>query len=286
VIADQQRPSLPTHPGVTTDTNQQRWEAEAAFFDRVAAETARSLKPTDPRIVARYANNRRRRFPAEYRFHLAGDLRGRSVLDVGCGEGRSSALLAKLGATVMGIDISPGSIEVARRRAELDGVADRTSFVCAPLETAELPESHFDVIWCDAILHHLLNDLDVILPRFRQWVKPGGIVILSEPANLSQSLRKLRFTVAAPSDHTPDERPLEQQEFDLVRRVFPEAEFRFFRAFTRFDRYLLPDHQYETAAPWRRAVYDAASALDWALLSVPPLHPLAGFVVIGARVQK
>ena len=57
------------------------------------------------------------------RFGLAGDLKGKKVLEVGCGEGVASVQLAYCGAVVTGIDISEQSIRVARRRAALQGVA-------------------------------------------------------------------------------------------------------------------------------------------------------------------
>ena len=70
---------------------------------------------------------------------LLGDLRDKRVLDIGCcGEGTNSILLAKLGAQVTGVDISPKSIELAERRAEINQVTGSYRFLCSPLETAEL----------------------------------------------------------------------------------------------------------------------------------------------------
>jgi 2-polyprenyl-3-methyl-5-hydroxy-6-metoxy-1,4-benzoquinol methylase len=54
---------------------------------------------------------------------------GGRVLDVGCGVGRLSIPLAKLGFKVVGVDISPSFIEQARERAVKEGVVDRVVFV-------------------------------------------------------------------------------------------------------------------------------------------------------------
>lgn len=265
---------------------QARWNSEAEFFTKVAEETAQSLRPVSPAIRARYAAHRHRIFSSEYRFQVVGDLRGKRVLDVGCGDGQNSSLLALLGAKVDGIDIAPGAIEVARRRAELNGVADRTNFVCAPLETVDFAASTYDVIWCDAILHHLIPELQATVERFRDWVAPGGIVMMAEPVNLSPLLRRLRFAVAADTAHTPDERPLERAELDIIARTLPEVRLRYFRSLGRFDRYIIPDHQYETASTWRRAALFGVSAVDWVALSLPVLKRTASAVVMHARVQK
>src|SRR4029079_7280719 len=95
---------------------QRRWQSEASYFDRVAAREP-EITPIRPRTIARYRDPWRSWLIPEYRLQLAGHLAGKRVLDVGCGEGRSSVLLAKLGARVTGIDISPGAIEAARSRA-------------------------------------------------------------------------------------------------------------------------------------------------------------------------
>src|SRR5262249_35768050 len=53
-------------------------------------------------------------YPLEYSHYLAGDLEGKTVLDFGCGTGKSSVLLAKRGAKVIGLDISEPIMQVAR----------------------------------------------------------------------------------------------------------------------------------------------------------------------------
>jgi 2-polyprenyl-3-methyl-5-hydroxy-6-metoxy-1,4-benzoquinol methylase len=263
-----------------------RWQVESEFFDRVAQQEAARIKPIDPLVLERYTRHRRRAFAPEYCLRTGGDLRDRRLLEVGCGDGTNSVLFAKLGARVDGVDISSGALDLARRRAELSGVSERTNFVCAPLETVELASAAYDVIWCEAFLHHMIPSVDETVARFRDWVKPGGLVVIVEPVNLSPALRRLRFTVAADTEHTPDERPLERRELAIVSHRLPEARFRYFRAVSRLDRYILPNTEYEPAAAWRKAAYGALARVDWLLLSVPALHRLASSVVVTARVTK
>jgi 2-polyprenyl-3-methyl-5-hydroxy-6-metoxy-1,4-benzoquinol methylase len=163
----------------------ERWEAEAEFFDHVAEQLRPELEPLDPLTVVRYSGNLKPRFNKEYRFHLLGDLRGKRVLDLGCGEGSNAVLLATLGAEVTGIDISPKSIELATARARLDGVAERVTFLCAPIETAVIPPDTFDVIWGDGVLHHLIDELDRVLAHLVNWAKPDALALFSSSTALA-----------------------------------------------------------------------------------------------------
>jgi 2-polyprenyl-3-methyl-5-hydroxy-6-metoxy-1,4-benzoquinol methylase len=264
---------------------QQRWDTEARFFDEWAARAGDTTKPVDPRTLARYgARSPRRRFNKEFRFRLLGDLRGRRVLDVGCGDGSNAVLLAKLGADVTGIDVSPKAIELAKRRAEINGVAERTTFVCQPLEQTIFGAASFDVIWGDAVLHHLIGELDAVVEALVKWTKPGGMLLFSEPVNFSPALRRLRFMIPVHTDATPDERPLEPAEIAVLRAHIPGMQVALFTMLGRLDRFVLRDYNYEGSAMPRRIVSSLLASADFVALRLPGLRKLAGTAVMWGRV--
>jgi len=262
-----------------------RWQREAAFFDQEAEAAMGRVKPIDPATIRRYGELRRRRFSKEYRFRVLGDLRGKSVLDVGCGDGENAMNFAKLGAHVTGIDISPKAIELAQKRAEVNQVDSLTDFVCSPLETAEFPPRSFDVVWGDAVLHHLIPDLDNVMQHLVSWAKPGAIVMFAEPMNLSPWLRKLRLMLPIRTDATPDERPLEEAEVEIIRRYLPDLHVRQFSLFDRFTRFILRDHDYEGASLPRRAVTNLFNWIDYLILSLPGVKRLGGTSVMYGHVK-
>src|ERR1700758_2860594 len=81
---------------------------------------------------------------------------GTRVLDVGCGVGRWSRLLAARGARVTGVDLSPTMIAEAERRAAASGLGDRCQFMVQDSATLEIDGS-FDLIVCVTVLQHILD---------------------------------------------------------------------------------------------------------------------------------
>ena len=90
-------------------------------------------------------------FGREFAFRLLGDFRGKTILDVGCGEGEDALILAKLGGDVTGIDLSAGAIRVARERTARNHVV--ANFICSPVEELS-DDSLYDIVWVEALLHH------------------------------------------------------------------------------------------------------------------------------------
>jgi SAM-dependent methyltransferase len=263
----------------------ERWGDEARFFDAVASAREAALEPLDPRVLARYARPRRL-YPKECAVSLLSGVGGSDILDVGCGDGENAVLLARLGGRVTGIDVSPAAVELARKRARIEGVQDRTRFVCAPVAAAQLEAAQFDVIWVDNVLHHLLDELPATLSALCVWAKPGALFVAMEPVNRVPALRRLRELVPVRTEATPDERPLEQRDLRILRGYLEGLCIEPFHLFARLARFVLPCAQYETASRARRLLADVLAATDALLLRHPRLAELGGVCVLHGRVRR
>src|SRR5581483_8256805 len=108
---------------------------------------------------------------------------GTRVLDVGCGVGRWSRLLAARGAHVTGVDLSPTMIDQARRRAVLEGVADLCDFRVQDLSRLDV-EGPFDLVLGVTVLQHILDPelLSAAVRGMTARLAPGGRMVLLEAA--------------------------------------------------------------------------------------------------------
>jgi len=104
-------------------------------------------------------------------------LRDARVLDVGCGGGLLSEALAAAGAHVVGIDLAPRVLEVARLHLHESGQSVDYREISVEALAAEMPGA-FDAITCMEMLEHV-PDPGSVIGACAQLLKPGGKLFLS-----------------------------------------------------------------------------------------------------------
>ena len=105
---------------------------------------------------------------------------GRSVLDVGCGTGYGTAMLADAGARrVCGCDLSDHALDYARR--EFGGKAEFIKASCTDMRTCA--DSSFDLIVCSEVLEHLTEagQVDAALSEMKRVSGPEALFVLATP---------------------------------------------------------------------------------------------------------
>jgi SAM-dependent methyltransferase len=154
-----------------------------------------------------------------------GPLDGREVLELGCGLGEITTLLALSGARVTATDLSSRSIAVARRRARLHDVAGCVDFVVAPGEELPFPDERFDVVVGKAILHHL--DVRRAAPELHRVLRRGGRAAFSEPLGMNPVLTFAREHLPYPGKNPRGaDRPLDQADVAAWGAPFGDARHR------------------------------------------------------------
>lgn len=112
-------------------------------------------------------------------FGLVGDVRGRRVLEVGCGRGQRAVAFARRGATTIGIDVSSELVEAALDLCERQGV--RVELRHGDLaDLAFLRGDSVDVVFSAYSLGYVAN-LERVFRQTHRVLKPGGPLVFSLP---------------------------------------------------------------------------------------------------------
>lgn len=103
-----------------------------------------------------------------------------NVLELGCGVGTATELIAEAvpQGSVLGVDLSPKSIEAAQARLE---AFSNVRLLAADLLKVEIPGRYDVVVLADVIEHVPLNDHAILFQRVASWVAPEGFVLLHYP---------------------------------------------------------------------------------------------------------
>ena len=119
-----------------------------------------------------------------HRYHFARRwVEAKQVLDVACGEGYGTALLARSAARVQGVDISRQAIEHARRAYA--GLAN-VEFHCAPCTQLPLADASVDIAVSFETLEHIAGQAQ-FMDELARVLKPDGVLVLSCPNKLEYS---------------------------------------------------------------------------------------------------
>jgi ubiquinone/menaquinone biosynthesis C-methylase UbiE len=118
---------------------------------------------------------------------LIGNIKGKQILDLGCGIGKHSKEYIKKGAQVTGIDASEEMIKITKNVCE-----DKGDFFVANFEEVKFDKESFDLIVASFSIHYS-NKLDYLFKQFHSWLKPNGRVIFSIYHQIQYFLKTYKF---------------------------------------------------------------------------------------------
>ncbi len=147
-------------------------------------------------------------------------LAGTIAVDLGCGTGRVTIPLAGRCERVIGIDVSPRSIERLRAKCASAGIGNVDTFV-EPLETLELSLGSVDLVVSNYALHHLRDaDKARLLARALGWLRPEGRLVVGD----------MMFGRGA----APDDRRIVARKLQILMRRGPAGWWRILKNLWRF----------------------------------------------------
>jgi len=193
-----------------------------AYFDRTAAETWARLTSDAPvsriRATVRAGRDRMRAVLLD---RLPADMTGLRLLDAGCGVGQLSAEAARRGAEVVGVDIAPNLLDVARSRLPAD-LVERVEFRTADMLDAGL--GRFDwVVAMDSLIHYRAADIAAALASLAERTR-AGILFTVAPSTPALQAMHLAGKAFPRSDRSPAIVPVSAAR--LRRALAPLADWR------------------------------------------------------------
>lgn len=133
------------------------------------------------------------------------------ALDLACGKGPDSLLLARAGYEVEAWDVSPIALRVLSERASAEGLEARLELRCVDLSTTALPEAAYDLVLCRRFLDRAR------LGAIRGAARRGGVVVLET------------FTEEQARHPGGPKNPDHLLRYGEVRTLLPAEEFRILR---------------------------------------------------------
>lgn len=270
-----------------SSSNDDRRQREAAFHDEWAADADVSDTLVDETFTSATA------IENQHILGVFGDLNGLSVLDYGCGAAEGGIFLAKRGARVVAIDVSPRSLELAQALAAKNGVQIETRLVTD--DKIPAADNEFDRVYGNGVLHHV--PLDVAMPELARVMKPTAKGCFIEPLPYNPLINVYRKIAKAV--RTPDEHPLSFEQIQAFNQHFSDVSHREFwlttlAVFVKFYVWDRVDPNRERY--WKKIYTDAAEIapffrplqrIDEAVLArVPGLGKLCWNTVISVASPK
>ena len=161
---------------------------------------------------------------------LEKNCKGKKVLVLGCGDGAEAFFLAKIGAEVVGIDISDVSIEKANKSVKASGLSKKVGFLVMDAENLSFPDSSFDFVTASGMLHH--TDFKETISEMARVLKPGGQAFCIEPLAYNPVFQLYRKLTPHLRTQWEAEHILSKKELKEASNYFGKIEKRFFHLFT------------------------------------------------------
>jgi ubiquinone/menaquinone biosynthesis C-methylase UbiE len=243
--------------------NKQDKTKEIEFFDRYAGAAEYNVfsEDSNERLI-------------EACLQLAGLKSPGRVVDLGCGSGTFSALLAKKGFDVTGLDISREMVAIGRKRYGQGGFVPR--FTVGDVEHLPFAGEILDGVLLSGLLHHLPDPYRCIQEVYRV-LKPGGVFMAFDPnrANPFMYLYRDRSSPFYSSvGVTANERPV------LAKKL--AAQFRS-AGFTVQTDFLSNVRYRYVASKWMRLLLSAYNAVDGWFFRPLLMRPMRAFVITAGR---
>ena len=210
------------------------------------------------------------------------NLRGKRVLEVGCGQGHNGVFIAQYGAEVHGFDLSRTGVEMANRIAKANGVDQLCHFRVANASEMPYEDEFFDVLVCNAVLHHTMKYPGVRDESYRV-LKPGGRLFFAEGVRDNVVYRLVRSAKRALRPvHYHGDVDLEMSDLVEFTESYSSVSYERFGLIEKFTQGFGRNYDNNLLV---RSLYFAGYCADRLLLAVVPALRRQCLEVVGVAIK-
>mgnify|MGYP006292796437 CR=1 FL=1 len=206
-------------------------ELERQFYDDEATPFLQDFKTE----VFLYDPNEEMPLSHKYFYSQLQEVEHKRILDIGCGYGFTSVNLAKRGAVLSSIDISPKMIELTIRNAVFNHVDDKITAEIMSAQNMQFKDNTFDYVVGFGILHHL--NLDLAGNEIARVLKPGGRALFIEPRIPFKFLIFVRSLLPHTCFESPGGSQLTDKEIDAFASHFTSSQIKYFLFLRKLSRF-------------------------------------------------
>jgi ubiquinone/menaquinone biosynthesis C-methylase UbiE len=261
-------------------------ENEEVFHDEWASNE--NIETVSPRQLFENITSLENKFILSH----MGNIKGKKILDIGCGLGESSVYFALNGATVTATDLSSEMIRFTSKLANKYDVKIKT--LVSPAEKLNFKIKSYDYIYCANLLHHINpSKRPIFIKNVYRFLKKDGWFYSIDPLSYNPIIniyRKMASYV-----RSPDEVPLNFGILKIFKQTFSvtfHKEFWFLTLFI-FLKYFFINHYNPNKVRYWKKIYNENDKIkfwfnplrkiDSFLLKVPGLRKMAWNIVICAQ---
>lgn len=209
----------------------ERYESEKQKWDGITEEQAQELEIFAPDFEFHQFARSNSETPGVSEF--LGDIKGRKVLEIGCGSGYMATLLSRSKALVTAFDLSPQSVRTTRKRAELNQT--ELDVLVSAGENLPFQDESFDIVIGKAILHHLMSEIGS--QDIRRVLRKGGRAVFVEPMGMNPILTFVRKYIPYPHKNAVGiDEPLTYQVMDAWTDGYQYREYREIQLLSMVER--------------------------------------------------
>lgn len=209
-------------------------------------------------------------------------IKGKRVLEIGCGQGHNSVFFAMYGAEVHGFDLSPKGIEMAQRIAQANGVEGLCHLRVANVSAMPYADEWFDIVVCNAVLHHAIKYPNV-KEEIRRVLKPHGRLLFAEGVRDNGLYRFVRsLSRAGRPAHYHGDIDLEVADLRNLTAGYSSVRIEQFSLLEKFAQGIGRDYDNNFAV---RSLYWCTNVADRALITLLPFLRRQCLEAVGVAIK-